>query len=218
MSISSRDKDGSKQRKVNEICATIGFKSDCLSDRLDACIEKLYELLILNKNSTPLSEQPSDKRRTDPDYNQYLLDMAPFDTSKIDKDPQPKELFNCRLLCKKWQDCPYGQSSTLNQILDRHCFESRFPTRCKYQLWTSGKPENDPANPYPKCIAKQKDVPVQLPKDRTIKDYQFCWNCIMIGKKQREQKLSNKVTGGYRGPRVDWGDNEGYDAFDLGDR
>lgn len=83
MSISSRDRDGIYQRKINEICKAIGFESEYKDKRLLAVIDAA-EKLVFDKNSTPLSDNESDKRRTaDPDYDKYLLDAAPFDTSKI---------------------------------------------------------------------------------------------------------------------------------------
>lgn len=108
MSISSRDKDGSYQRKIDEISAVISYDSDCKDARLRAVIDKAYELLILNKNSTPVSDSESEYRQKDPDYDKYLLDAAPFDTSKI-APPTPQEQPKAPSVFEYFKDhsCPY---------------------------------------------------------------------------------------------------------------
>ena len=85
-----------------------------------------------------------------------------------------------------------------------NCYVSKYPYTwntpdgktinvCKFMRFEKNM-AHDLENPYPSCIAKQKDVPFQLPKDRIIRDPQLCWFCYKLQKKEREQKLYKKAT------------------------
>ena len=125
MSIATRDKDGSKQKKIKEICIAIGYESECLSECLDAVIDKAYELLILNKNSSPASDNKSEHCRKDPDYDRYLLDIAPFDITKLKpEEPKAPQVIGRPVF---ENECPYRSIVVGNKGFEVYCDTKKIP-------------------------------------------------------------------------------------------
>lgn len=136
-----------------------------------------------------------------------------------------KDYIDCNLLCKKARSCTSNAMNSKGEIDARNCYQSAFPYQfhtpqgkifrlCPFMQFSQNYP-NNPYEPYPTCIAKQIDIPFNLPKDRTMRNPQLCWNCYMARKEMRQKEREDQR---FRGqPRVDWHQAEGFDAFKLGD-
>jgi len=164
------------------------------------------------------------------------LSHKPSETSNEKQIETPNlNFFNCQKLCKNYDKCRRDMNTSqnmLDEIETAECYETKFPffnpythkPTCPCQEWTSHP--DDPNNPYPKCNAKQTDVPFQLPKDRIIRNPDLCWTCVMARSKKRKEAYEKKQLkkyikpyDPYKGePRVNWGKSEGFDMFELGDR
>jgi len=141
---------------------------------------------------------------------------------------QEDERFPCDKLCKRFRSCTRNAMFSKGEIKEEHCYISKYPYEwttpdgrvvrlCKFMFFESTQPFGDPDDPYPTCMAKQKDVPFQLPKDRKIRNPEMCWFCYKMRKKAREDQFKKKyVREDNRRAKVDWGDSEGFDTFSLG--
>lgn len=154
---------------------------------------------------------------------------------KIILEHADENYFDCTMLCKKQKTCNSVSRNMLDEIIEENCYVSKYPyewrTRegkyvrlCEFMVFPRGFP-HDAKNPYPQCIAKQKDARVQLPKDRIIKNPEICWICYKKRKEERkkarekreleqERRIVGKATrgeivGGATRRKVDWGDSEG---------
>lgn len=133
--------------------------------------------------------------------------------------------FDCEHLCKRFP-CTNEAIYSKGEIRTQKCYEPKYPRYCEF-MGFQGKGAYDLNSPYVVCLAKQTDVSLQLPKDRLIKDAQFCWRCMVIRKKQREEAEKEKQTARrtirhetYPNQYTNFtmGNSEGYDTFNLGDR
>ena len=135
------------------------------------------------------------------------------------------DYFNCTKFCKKQRMCNSPSRNILSEIIENGCYVGTYPYKykghrvCKFMQFETH--ENDPEHPFPKCIARQKDLPVQLPKDHIMRDPQFCWKCYKIRKYAREKKdVDARVKAEQRygsRSRVNWGKAEGSpDLWRLG--
>ena len=113
------------------------------------------------------------------------------------------EKFECNKLCKKARICTSNAMFELGEIKATNCYVSKYPYEwttpdgrtvkvCKYMVFPNGFP-HDAENPYPKCVAKQKDITIQLPRDRIMRNPDVCWICYKAQKKAREEKLAKRV-------------------------
>lgn len=137
------------------------------------------------------------------------------DTPKIRKSPSPRNdlplqpveeepKFDCNLLCKKARGCTRNTMFYMDEIIAAMCYVSKYPYKyftkngkqitCAFAYFKNRFP-HDPENPFPRCLAKQKDIPIQLPKDRIIRDPQICWTCWKIRQKQKHEKMVKRATG-----------------------
>lgn len=128
--------------------------------------------------------------------------------------------FECNKLCRKFRGCVSSTIFELGEVIANNCYISKYPYEwttpdgrtvrvCKYMIFPNGF-SHDAKNPYPKCIAKQKDITIQLPQDRIIRNPEICWICYKDQKKAKEQKLVKKaVRQPYRGQPKVYYPNEG---------
>lgn len=139
----------------------------------------------------------------------------------VGNSEEQEKRFDCNKLCKKCKICTSNAMFDLGEILALICYVGKYPYEwttpdgrtvrlCKMMFFARDFP-HDAENPHPKCNAKQKDVPMQLPKDRIIRDPQFCWTCYKLRKQERERKREamelRKISryDEFAGqPRVDW--------------
>jgi len=138
-------------------------------------------------------------------------------------------LFDCHKLCRQFPRCTSRAiNAEIGEIIADRCYVSKYPyqwtTRegktvrvCKFMVFHKGFPD-DPKNPYPRCIAKKKDVPFELPKDRIMLEPEQCWICYKTQKRARQEadriEKIRRDNALYRGqPKVDWGKADGLPPF-----
>jgi hypothetical protein len=150
--------------------------------------QSMDEEPTLNKSSLPTSDAESDE------------------VFSNEEEPSENNYFNCNKLCKKARTCTSNAMNDLSEINARTCYTSKFPYYfvpkegknagsfiriCKFMKFKRDM-SDDPTDPYPECIAKQTDVPIQLPKDRIMNDPQVCWDCYKIQKQKRNEEYQKK--------------------------
>jgi len=169
-----------------------------------------FILGIVKKSRAPISSETS-----------VSMSEVQHDSPSVEpassKEPE-ENYFNCTKLCKRERTCNRTCRNNLDEIIEEGCYVSKFPYEwttpqgktvrvCKMMWFPNGNP-NDPEHPYPECVAKQKDIPIQLPKTRLPQDPQLCWTCYMMRKRARETK--QKPSDPFKGePKVDWGKSGG---------
>ena len=134
---------------------------------------------------------------------EHLLSQNGIQKPEIEESLDGDHRFECNELCKKARACTSNAMFELGEIKARNCYVSKYPYEwttpdgrtvrvCKYMVFPNGFP-HDAENPYPKCVAKQKDITIQLPRDRIMRNPELCWVCYKAQKKSREQKLMKKT-------------------------
>ena len=138
------------------------------------------------------------------------------------------ERFPCDKLCKRFRSCTRNAVFSKGEIKAEHCYISKFPYEwttpdgrdvrlCKFMVFESTQPYGDPDHPYPQCIAKQKDVPFQLPRDRIMRNPEICWSCYKMRKKAREEQFKKKYVKQDYHQRMGDGIDPRSLTYDLGD-
>jgi hypothetical protein len=134
--------------------------------------------------------------------------IEPSLDSPLEEQETPSEntYFDCNKLCRKARTCTSNAMNDLGEINARNCYTSKFPYYfvpkegknagsfiriCKFMKFKRDM-SDDPNDPYPECIAKQTDVPIQLPKDRVMRDPQICWDCYKMQKQKRNEEYQKK--------------------------
>jgi len=180
-------------------------KIEYLKGKLGLTDSEIFEILVLMETLLEISPiEPSiEQSKEIPE----ILEIEPSEQTEIEY-----ERFPCDKLCRKFYRCTNNAMFYLGEIVGSNCFVTRFPTKCWYVIWESTQPQGDPEHPYPKCVAKQKDVPLELPKDRIIRDPEFCWKCIKIRKRQRELAKEKQMYQRVKSekPIVNW-----YESHDI---
>jgi hypothetical protein len=125
---------------------------------------------------------------------------------------QEDDSFNCQKLCKWFYSCMHDEAKYVRGEIEAiKCYEPKYPNYCPYMSFE--RTLKDTHFPCPTCLAKQKDAPLELPKDRIIRDPEFCWRCMKIAKAQRQVRqqlgeariVSRATRDQFAGqPRVDW--------------
>lgn len=154
-----------------------------------------------------------------PTFEEQLLAFGKRALSHNGVENLETEKFDCNKLCKKARQCTSNAMFDLGEIKTLNCYVSKYPYEwttpdgrtvrlCRYMIFPNGFP-HDPENPYPKCIAKQTDLHIQLPKDHIMRNPQVCWTCYKLRKKAEEQareKTREKELWS-RQPKVNWDPN-----------
>lgn len=178
-------------------------------------------LLENNINATPTLDQT-------PTLDDPIVEINALQQEERYSD-HDTALFDCHKFCRQFPRCTSrAVNGEIGEIIADRCYVSKYPyqwtTRegktvrvCKFMVFPNGFPD-DPKNPYPRCIAKQKDIIIQLPKDRIMRNPENCWTCYMDQKKVREEadriKKVRRDNALYRGqPKVNWGKAEGAPPF-----
>lgn len=154
------------------------------------------------------------------------------ETGKIEEPPireegEEDDYFPCNLLCRKSRSCNSTSRNIKSEIVETGCYVSIYPYEwtapdgrlvrvCKFMFFSNNFP-HDAEEPYPKCLAKQKDVPIQLAKDHIMRNPQVCWICYKMRKKARATKEEARIFGRATRSKVNWGASEGNpDLWSLG--
>ena len=151
---------------------------------------------------------------------EHLLSQNGIQKPEIEESLDGDHGFECNKLCKKARTCTSNAMFELGEIKATNCYVSKYPYEwttpdgrtvkvCKYMVFPNGFP-HDAENPYPKCVAKQKDITIQLPRDRIMRNPDVCWICYKAQKKAREEKLAKRVIKPSYGRREKGYMGEGY--------
>jgi len=196
------------------------------TEALENMIQRL-KALEQNQPQQPQSDIPitdlSLQQRAE--TNPALKDL--LEACKRDDERQlARTAFPCSLLCKKARGCLSHSMGVKDEIARSKCYEPRYPYEwtdpqgtyhrlCPWMSFARGVP-NDVDNPYPTCIAKSKDVPIQQPKDRIMRNPENCWTCYLQRKAEFTKHYIKEDP--FKGqPRVDYSSIESFDTFSLGD-
>ena len=142
------------QRKLVEHCEAQGYDPSVMTRK--EIMLKVIDLALSNDGVETLETEPLDE----------------------------EEYFDCHKLCKKERTCTSNAMFDLKEIKALNCYVSKYPYEwttpdgrdvrvCKFMVFSRGFP-HDEENPYPKCVAKQKDIIVQLPRDRIMRNPEIC--------------------------------------------
>jgi len=160
---------------------------------LEACQNRQKRYQLLNQDCIPIGME------TPKPLHEQIQEQSL--TEK--EETLEEERFPCDKLCKRFRSCTRNAVFSKGEIKAQHCYISKFPYEwttpdgrdvrlCKFMVFESTQPYGDPDHPYPQCIAQQKDVPLQLPRDRIMRNPEICWSCYMMRKKAREEQFNKQ--------------------------
>ena len=155
--------------------------------------------------------------------DRQTISQVPSEESLPISSEDDDDYFDCTKLCRNQRSCNRVGRNSISEIEETGCYITRFPYKYKgrrqCEFMTFETHPSDVKSPFPKCMAKQKEAEIQLPKDRIMRDPDACWTCYT---KRREKEMKARVQAENRWGstrRVDWGSSEGSpDLWALGQR
>lgn len=198
-------------------------KTDCFNDFIQCFGSEAHLKKVIMEFQPTLLESiinATPKLDPTPTLDAPIVEINALQQEEMYSD-HDTALFDCHKFCRKFSSCTSrAVNGEVGEIIADQCYVSKYPYEyttqegktvrvCKFMVFPKGFP-HDPKNPYPRCIAKQKDIIIQLPKDRIIRDPEQCWTCYMHRKRAREEayriKKTRRDNALYQGqPKVNWG-------------